>query len=270
VSTRFLILFIGVCCYCHAQQNSTVIGARANALGYSAACQQGSWSIFGNPAGLASVDQAESIFTYESMPGFQSFNRMAAGVALPVKFGVAGAGIYRFGDNLFNEQVLSTTFANTMGLASLGLRGNIIQYNAEGFGTKRLFTLSVGGLVQFTPWLWVGAFIINVNQPEIESGQHVPTRLYCGLAAQPSARSFVTVEVEKDLDMKPTLKGGLEYNLHAKVALRTGVNIFPGAGYAGIGFKPTWFRLDYAFTFMSVIGTKHQASVAYQFKKHKK
>jgi hypothetical protein len=94
--------------------------------------------------------------------------------------------------------------------------------------------------------------------------------LYCGLAAQPSAHSFVTLEVEKDLDMKPTLKGGLEYNLHAKVALRTGVNVFPGAGYAGIGFKPTWFRLDYAFTFMSLIGTKHQASVAYQFKKHKK
>jgi hypothetical protein len=271
VSTRFLfLLLIGVTCYSHAQQNSTVIGARVNAMGYAASCEQNVWSLFGNPAGIASTSQAESFFTYEAMPSFPGFNRMAAGIVLPAKLGVAGAGVYRFGDDLYNEQILSAAFANTMGLASLGVRGNVVQYNAEGFGTKHLFTVSLGGLVQFTPWLWVGAFIVNVNQPKIESSQRVPTRLYIGIAAQPSSHCFITAEVEKDLDMKALLKAGLEYEVHRKVSLRTGLNLFPGAGYAGVGFKPAWFRLDYAFSFIPVMGAKHQASVTYPFNKHKK
>jgi hypothetical protein len=247
-----------------------VIGARVNAMGYAATCEQDAWSMFGNPAGIAATSQAQSFFTYEAMPSFPGFNRMAAGIVLPSKLGVAGAGVYRFGDDLYNEQILSAGFANTMGVASLGIRGNIVQYNVEGFGTKRLLTVNVGGLVQFTPWLWVGAFIVNVNQPKIESGQHVPTRLYVGIAARPSNHCFITAEVEKDLDMKALLKAGMEYEVHRKILIRTGVNLFPGAGYVGVGFKPTWFSLDYAFSFIPNVGSKHQASVAYQFNERKK
>lgn len=270
MSTRLILLLIGVTCYSHAQQNSTVIGSRANALGNAASCGQDAWSVFANPAGISSISHAESFFTYEAMPAFPAFNRMAAGVVLPSKLGVAGAGVYRFGNDLYNEQILSAAFANTLGLASLGIRGNMVQYNVEGFGTKRLLTLSLGGIVQFTPWLWVGAFIANVNQPKIETSQRVPTRLYLGVATRPTTSCFITAEIEKDMDMKALVKAGVEYEVHRKISLRTGVNLFPGAGYAGVGFKPTRFRLDYAYSFIPVVGSKHQASVMYPFNQRKK
>jgi hypothetical protein len=265
-----LVLLIGVCCYCHAQQNPTVIGARANAMGYAAACQQDIWSVFGNPAGLAEMKEAQASFAYDAMPSFATFNRMASGTVFPSKYGVIGGGVYRFGDELYNEQILSAAFANKLGIASLGIKGNLIQYNVEGFGQKRLFTVSVGGLVQFTPWLCVGAFVSNVNQPEIQSERRIPTHLYLGVGARPSSNCFITTEVEKDLDYGPVVKAGLEYVVYKKISLRTGVNLLPVAGFCGVGFKPTWFQLDYAFSAFEAIGSRHQASVVYQLRKKTK
>ena len=250
------------------QQSSVVIGSRSASLGNTSACVQDVWSVFSNPASIATLKETQVGFTYESLLQFAPFNRMAAAAIVPAKIGVIGAGVYKFGDDLYSEQIITTSYANKFGMASLGVKANLVQYAIEGYGRKQVFTVSMGGLAQLTPWLSVGAYIMNINQPKTESGQRVPTRLYAGVGITPASSCFITAEVEKDIDYAPTLKAGIEYEINKKLIIRTGFNIYPYAGFAGLGFRPTRFQFDYAFGFNPALGTRHQGSVLYKIKKH--
>jgi hypothetical protein len=223
------------------------------------------WSLFSNPAGITGVEKSETNFTYEATPGFSSFNRMAANGIVPIKLGVFGAGLFKFGDDLYNEQMIACGYANTFGLASLGIAANFLQYTVKDYGRKHVVSINFGGLARITPWLTIGAYIQNVNQPKLESGQHVPTRMLLGAGVTATQNCFITTEVEKDLDFDPTWKAGFEYKLFKKIALRSGINLFPNAGFAGVGFNTKRYRLDYAYSHYQTIGGKHQASVCYQF-----
>jgi len=266
-----LAIMLSACSCARAQNSSSLIGARAQGLGYASSCIADEWAMLNNIGGLAKVDQTTTSFTYDAQPQFKSFNRLAALVAVPTKIGVAGVSVFRFGDDLYNEQILSAGFSNTLGLASLGVKVNYIQYNAEGFGRYDAVTVSAGGIAQLTPRLFIGAHVVNINQPKISgSAERIPTILIAGVAFKPSDKLFISSELEKDLDYAPTWKTGLEYQVHKKFVFRTGFNINPNAGFAGVGFKPSKFILDYAFQYSSNMGQRHQATIGYHFKKKQK
>jgi hypothetical protein len=251
-----------------AQSTSTLIGARAMGLGYASSCLSDTWAVFNNPAGLAGEDKPAAIFTYDAYPSFSPFNRMAAGFATPTGPGVTALGVYRFGDDLYNEQILTAAFANTLGLASLGIKVNYIQYHTEGFGNNGALTVSMGGIARLTPELSIGAHIININQPNLTkvNEESLPTILLMGLGFTVSDKVFATTEIEKDLDHDLTWKSGLEYKVHKKVTARTGFNMWPQAGFLGLGWKSKKFNMDYSLQYRMNLGASHQATISYQFK----
>lgn len=244
------------------------MGARANGLGYASSCLEDEWSLFNNIAGLTKINTANAAFSYHASPSLPGFNRMASVFAMPVRSGVAGLGVFRFGDDLYNEQILTAGFANTFGLASLGFKVNYIQYHAEGFGNTRALTLSIGGIAALTPQFTVGAHILNINQPRIAGtdNERLPTALFLGLGFKPSEKVFVTGELSKDLEYDLIWKSGIEYSLNKKISARTGFNIHPQAVFFGVGMKPKKFILDYTFQYNTDLSSSHQATVAYKFK----
>jgi hypothetical protein len=129
------------------------------------------WSLFNNVAGLSRADHLSAGFTYEAHPPLTSFNRLAAVCVVPIKTGTLSAGAFRFGDALYNEQLISCGYANEFGLASLGIKVNYIQYRAEGFGSKGMFSFSFGGIANLTKILAVGAHITNITQGEISADE---------------------------------------------------------------------------------------------------
>ena len=245
------------------------MGARAHGMGYASGCLSDVWALNNNIAGLAKTEHPAVAFSYHAIPSFKFFNRMAAVFALPVKSGAAGAGVFRFGDDLYNEQILSLGFANRFGLASLGVKLNYIQYHAEGMGTSAAFTASFGGIAALTPQLSFAAHIVNINQPVINelTDERIPTRLLAGVAFEPSEKLILAGEIEKDLEHSPTLKAGLEYLVFKKIAFRTGFSLNPEAGFFGLGFKSRKFDLDYAMQFNDPFGLSHEATVIYQFRR---
>ncbi|HEX5168363.1 MAG TPA: hypothetical protein VFW11_04270 [Cyclobacteriaceae bacterium] len=256
--------------YCSIGQSvSTLMGSRANALAYSSACLQDEWSLFNNVAGLSKVEQPSLSTAYDWQPSLPIGNRMAAGLCLPTKIGVAGIGFFRFGDALYNEQILSGGFANQFGLASIGAKINYIQYNAEGFGRKGVVTVSLGGIAELTPTLKVGAYIININQPVLskDEKEKIPTTLVTGVAFTPTEKVMIAAQIEKDIEYQFAWKAALEYKPFKKASFRTGFNVHPGTAFFGMGFQSKKFRLDYALQYSVVTGTGHQASIVYHFKK---
>jgi|SRR5688572_15171095 len=255
----------------YAQSSSAFMGARAVGLAYASSSLQDEWAIFNNPAGLANVKESVVAFTYDAMPSFKPFNRMAVAFSTPLKMGAVAAGVFRFGDDLYNEQLVCGAYSNTLGLASLGIKLNYVQYNAQGFGSKQVFSVSFGGIAKLTESISIGAHIININQPEISTAEKekLPTILVVGASAQLSTQTFVTSELEKDLAHAVRWKTGVEYKPFKKFTFRTGYAVNPSAAYIGFGFRSRQFQLDYGYQHHFSTGARHQATVAYQLKKQK-
>lgn len=260
-----LLALVAWSCHAYAQSSTTDIGARAQALGYASSCLSDAWSTWNNPAGLAKQRKPVAACTYDAFAGFSPFNRLAAVIALPSAVGTLGAGIYRFGDNLYNEHVLTAALANTLGIASLGGRIQYIQYHADGLGTRGLISLSVGSITQLTPTLLIGAHISNLLQPSVdaENDEPLPTRLTLGINVSLSEQVQWTAEATQDLGLATTWKTGLEYTVQKTFIFRTGLNLSPNAYFAGIGYRRQRLLLDYAFQHLPGLGTRHQATVGY-------
>lgn len=267
----YYLLAVGITLLClsvsSAQTASILMGGRSSGLAHASACLEDEWSLFNNVAGLADLKKTAASFTYDAQPGFASFNKMAGVFAMPIKPGIVGVGLFRFGDELYNEQILTIGFANTYGLASLGVKVNYIQYTASGFGSKGVFSVSFGGIAKLTEKIFVGAHVININQPDISKNENekLPTILVLGIGARITTQAFFATELEKDLDHPLKWKTGIEYKPFKKFTARTGFSINPGMLFFGFGFNPTKFSLDYAYQHNFVIGSRHQATVGYFF-----
>lgn len=245
------------------------MGARAQAMAYASACLFDTWALHNNIAGLSKAKGPEGAFSYHAIPSAKFFSRTSAAFSLPVKPGVAGMGLFRFGDDLYNEQALSLGFANDFGLASLGAKLNYLQYRAEGLDTRSAVTVDFGGIATLTRQLRFGAYIVNINQPEINrsTGERLPTRLFAGIAFSSSEKLTVATEIEKDLQRKAVLKAGIEYSPVKKVAFRTGFNVQPQAAFFGMGFRSRTFQMDYSLQRNHSMGISHEASVTWQAKR---
>ncbi|MEK6780474.1 MAG: hypothetical protein AABY93_02135 [Bacteroidota bacterium] len=253
-----------------AQSTSTIIGARSAALGNASSVLSDEWSLLNNIGGLAKVQQTSTAFSFEAKPALPGSSRMAAVFSTPLKIGAVGIGVFKFGDELYSEQILTTGYSNQFGIASLGLKLNYIQYRAEGFGTKSTLSISVGGIVEISPQVSIGAYIQNLNQPKLTNDERVPARLAAGLSFKPTEQLLLITEIEKDLVFDPIIKAGMEYCIHKKIFARTGFNLNPEVAFFGIGFKGWRLKFDYAIQYNNYINFGHQASACYRIEKVRK
>lgn len=241
------------------------MGARSNGLAHASACLSDEWSLFNNPAGLADLTANAFSVAYDKTPALPGSDRMATTAVFRALHGTVSAGLFRFGDRLYSEQVATAGYANKFGLAALGARVNLVQYNAEGFGTRSVVSFNFGGIAELTPQITVGAHIVNVNQPVVSrgDGERLPTQLIAGIAFTPGESLMIAVEVEKDLEYKAKWKAGIEYKPFRKVCFRSGFNLFPEAAFIGVGFRSSRLILDYAMEYSVFMGTSHQVSAGY-------
>ena len=251
------------------QSASSLLGARSAGLGFASATLQDEWSFFNNVAGIANVKERTVSSTFEIRPALPGANRMAALVALPFSFGTSAFGVFRFGDELYSEQIISTGFANQLGHTSLGAKLSYIQYRTQGFGTHGTWGINLGGITQLTPQISIGAWIQNINQPKLNFNEKekAPVKLLAAFSFKPSEKFLFVSELEKDVLYRPIWKTGMEYNLHKKFFSRMGFNIHPSAFFFGVGFQSWRIKIDYALQSLTLLGASHQASASYRFSK---
>lgn len=262
---HFPVLILLVANIVNAQSASTLMGARTAGMGYASSALADEWSLFNNVAGLASVDHVNTAFAYEIRPALIGANRMAASVSAPSKIGSLGLSVFRFGDDVYSEQMVSVGAANKIGNTSLGVKVNYVQYRAEGFGVNNTVSIDFGGITQLTPQISIGAYIINLTQSKLmgTDGERLPTKLVAGVGLKPSDKIFIATELDKDLEYQTTWRTGLEYSIYKKVFFRTGFNINPNAAYFGLGVQKGNLKFDYAIRFNQLLGAAHQASAVY-------
>ena len=241
-------------------------GARAAALGNSSASFSDTWSLFNNPGGLGMLEETTAFGGVHNRFGISGLITIHAGITHHLPLGSVGFGAIRFGDDVYNEQALTLAYGNKLGITSLGLRVNYYQLYVEEFDSQNLITFDFGGITTLTEQVSLGAYIRNVSQSQLRQGsrQATPTVLYLGATYKPLEKLLLTAEVAKDIDLKPEVKAGLEYQFLKKFSARTGINTGGSQHHLGLGFNSGQLKIDATSSWHPVLGFSHQASVSYQ------
>lgn len=268
ISLSLFLLFAWIPFWSKAQNGQYTLGARAGGVANTSVTLADAWSLFNNVGALTGIEQSTIMATYQNRYRIAAFNTFGAGYVKPMLNGVAGISVFRFGDDLFNEQKLGLSFSNKFGVVSLGATINYLQINMEGLGTKGILIGDFGGLATITDQLVFGAHISNINQAQLSSftGEKIPTIMRAGLSYRPIKGLMLNTEVEKNLDFDALFKIGLEYKIMDMITVRTGIITEPFESAYGIGFTPGKIIVDYAYRSNPDIGDIHELSVSYKIK----
>ena len=255
-----------------AQSVEPILGAQSSGMGNISSISGSAWSVFNNPAGLAKVEDLLIASTCEIKPALPAANRLGALITTPFQFGVLGGGFFRFGDDLYNEQMIRFAYSNKIGNTSLGIRASYIQYHAEGYGTHGVIGIDFGGITKLTDQLFIGAWIQNLNQPKLDfkNEERTPIKLYATLGWSPSEKLIIATELEKDVQYDVLWKTGFQYSIHKKIIVRSGYNLNPNSFFAGLGFNGYKIKVDYSLQSFTRLSAAHQASASYRISKPKK
>lgn len=238
------------------------------ALGGVSSSTANEWSIFNNPAGLIANEGLNALVSYQTIFNFAPFNTVAAAVNSETPWGNASFGVYRFGDELFSNQMASLGFARKIGIMSLGVKANVLQYNIDGFGKRSVFVAEMGALAQFSPQLYFGVHVYNFTQAVIavESQEKVPTIIRLSLNYRPEETLNLFIEGEKDVETDPDLRLGLACSLMEDLWLRTGFSTLTNRHSFGAGFSFQRFSIDYAIRANRTTGATHNFGLTFQIR----
>jgi len=246
------------------------VGGRPTGMANASASLKDNWALYNNPAGSARLTNASLNFACENRPSLTGANRAAVAGVLPTRAGTFSSGAFKFGDKLYSEQLLSLGYSHSLGLASLGIRVDYIQYRAEGYDPVVGLGITAGTIADITDKLSLGGYVSNVNRPLLPDGTPMPVRMATGFACKPSEKVIVCGELEKDVGFTPTIKVGIEVTPFKKVYIRSGFNLYPGAAYAGFGFNSWRLSFDYSIAYSPSLAYTHQAGLSFSRKKEAK
>ena len=252
-----------------AQNSINELGARSTSLGNAYSTVNDKFALLNNPGGIGGLKETSALASFKNNYGVSGLNSMAAGALSSLPIGTAGITVFRFGDDIYNEQIASLVYANKFGIASLGIRANYVQYTQEGLGSQGNMTIDFGGTASITEVIGFGAYIRNINQAQLKDSreQNLPTLLYAGLSIKPTNKILLAIETEKDLDNDAVFKAGLEYKFLDKFFARTGIKTDDFTNHFGIGFISQKLGIDYAMTWHQTLGLSHELSLAYTIKR---
>lgn len=240
-------------------------GARSQGMGNLRIHGMDTWSYFNNPGGLTKLETSAVSAGYDSRFGLKELSSVDLVGAWKIKPGTLGFGVSRFGGKLFNQQSVGLAFANQLGIVSVGARLEWFQTQIEGFGTGNSFIFSLGGMAELSPQFSVGASISNLNRAKISanSESRLPTGVSLGILYSPVSSLQIHVELEKDIQIKPVVKAGIEYGIKDWIFLRTGINSNPNRLFFGVGLKSSRFRIDYSYGQNQALGSTNHVSLGF-------
>ena len=241
------------------------VGPKALGMGGVSAVNADIRGVLNNPGGIADTKALAAFVSYRSIFDFAPFNTVAAGVVVPTSLGTAGLGVFRFGDELFNTQMLSLSIARKIGIMQLGVKASYLQINIDGFGSRGVFVADIGGIATLTPELSFGAHIYNFSQSAIstETRERVPTVIWLALSYHPTEAFVISIEGEKEVNLKPEVRLGLQYQLIENLYLRTGFSGLNNTHSFGGGLRFNRFVADYAFRANRHLGNTHNFGLSY-------
>lgn len=263
-----LALLIGFAVNSQASNDNHLIGARSAAMGHASVTIADLWSAHHNQAGLAWLKRPAAGAYYENRFLVSELGLRGAVAAVPIGAGVFGLEVQNFGYSLYKESKYGLSYARKLSpKVAIGVQLDYLRTRiSEGYGSKGLVTGEVGFRIQLTPEWTAGAHVYNPARVKLADydNERVPTILRLGTDYRFSQKVLLAVETEKDLDQKPVVKVGVEYQVVEILFLRAGIGSNPFQNSFGFGFKFNDVTLDLAASYHEVLGYSPQVALAYR------
>jgi hypothetical protein len=230
------------------------------------------WSIFHNQAGLAFIEYPWIGAHHENRFISPDLSFSSLGIIYPVKPGALGVSVKRLGFTEFSQTKGGLSYG--MKLAprfSAGVQLSIHNIYAKGeYGQTSAFSAEGGIMYSPTNSLTIGAHVINPTRSKIHDDDRIPTILSLGIAYKLGNAVLLTGGAEKNLDKKPNLMFGIEYQPIENLFFRTGIATEPNLIGFGMGYQFGNIRMDIAFSRHEYLGYTPHFSLSYQFAKRNK
>jgi len=247
-------------------QNSLFLGARSFALANSSSTISDEFSLNNNPGSLGYVEEGSISFGYLNPYNVEGLNSIFASISKSLKHGCASIGLFRFGDETFQQSKLMMGFGNNFGIASLGASINYNHYLVEGFGSHGFISLDIGGLAKLSPSVLISGSIKNVTQARMSrsTGEYLPTIMSVGISFLSSDQLALYSQYDKNLQYPGQLNFGLEYT-YSVLILRAGLCTDPSVLSFGIGLNHKKIKIDYGIRNHQVLSASHCFTVSFHF-----
>lgn len=246
-------------------------GARQAAMGNTGVVLTDLWAINHNQAGLAELPGLAAGISYEQRYLISNMGLKAGAFVIPTKTGVFGLSISSFGYSLYSQNKAGIAYARSFGkIISVGLQLNYLNSRlGENYGSKSTVVGEIGIMAKLIKGLSIGAHIYNPSRSKLADydNERIPTIMTFGAAYKFSDKALLNAEVEKDLQLKPVLKGGMEYHIIKQLYLRAGISTNPTQSCFGFGVDIAGFKLDFASSIHPQLGITPHISISYQVNK---
>jgi len=249
-------------------------GSRAKGFGETSVTSTDFWSISNNQAALAWQSAMAAGIYCENHFMLKELGRQYAGLILPTRAGVFGAGFGYSGDNHYNEIKTGLCFSRKFGPRfSAGMQIDLYHVRfSDIYGKKTLISCELGIFYRAGKVLVLGVHIINPVPVKLTStpDEYLPMSICSGIGYQVSDAFLLTAEAEKDPQNPLIVRTGCEYRVNEKFRVRTGIISSPWSFTFGFGlhFGPLVF--DIASVYHQQLGFNSSASLIYCFKSKKR
>ena len=240
-------------------------GARSQGMGNTKVFLPDSWTYFNNIGALDRIEKSQISAGFDSRFGIPDLSSVDLSLGWKSNLGTFGLGVSRFGGKLFSQQLIGLGFSNTLGIVSLGAKVDWYQTQIEGFGTGNALLFSFGGVAELGPKFFLGANFSNLNRAKVSqnSDQRLPTLMQMGITYLAGEAVRITAEIEKDIELSPIFRAGIEYQFKEWLFLRTGMSSHPARLSFGLGLRKDRFGFDYAYGQNTALGRSHHLSLVY-------
>jgi len=244
-------------------------GARSAALSNASVTIYDVWGTFNNQAGLAFLKSPEAGFHFGNKFLVKELSMQAGTLAIPFKPGTLGFCYRYFGYSRYYEAKFGLAYSRKFSdYLAIGVQIDYLQTHiAGGYGNYNAVTAEAGIIAEPVRNLNIGFHLYNPSRVKrgVAYEEQIPTTMRFGASYRFEDKATLLFETEKDIDLEPVYKGGLEVKSFDNLFFRGGFS----SGYEqysfGLGYKRHKLVVDLAFSRHYYLGFSPHLSLGYQF-----
>lgn len=254
----------GVFTHIHAQ---TSMGATSVAMGQTGvAIPNSSWSLFSNAAMMPTDENRVSFYGFRYV-GIAEITDMAANLTTQTNWGTVGAGIHRYGFNLFNENRFLLAYKNSLDRFHYGASVSYTHiFQGGDYGAAGAIGFDLGLAAEITDDLWFGARATNLNQPSYgDTDEELPRELATGLSYMLTPEALITAEIVKDVMFPLSFRSGVQFEVIQSLFIRAGITTQPETYSFGFGYEAGNWDVNFGLQQHNPLGLSPALDLAVKF-----
>jgi hypothetical protein len=254
----------------YAECQTTAVGARSVSLSGISAGLEDAWAIDNNPAGLARYGHFSLATSLEQRYLMKELGYYAIAVSFPTVKGCLGLSTLYSGYRSFIDQKVILAYARLFGERFLGGLSMVYIFQKAGDGSHAFHQVSyqLGTIIDLSDKVSLAFTAFNPFELYFKSKEYatLPAIFKLGMSFHYSPVLFIHTECEKDLDLPPGLKIGMEYLFREIFVIRGGIRIFPTSCSFGAALRHQKFLFEFASGYHQYLGFTPQVSFQYDIR----